>query len=272
MNGQGEPAHDDGAKAAYEAFAPVYDEFTEHHDYALWLGNLMPVLERHGLQGRHLLDVACGTGNSFLLMLERDWVVTACDIAPSMIEQAKGKMCAAAPVEFAVADMRELPVFGEFDLVWCLDDAVNYLLTETELERGLSNMAANLADSGILAFDLNTLHSFRTFFAEEFIVEGAKHRMIWRGQGSPLATPRTIGEATFTIEPIDPQAKDIPPQVHRERHFPEEVVLRAMEAAGLRPLGVYGHHYDAVFQQPLDEDRHTKAVYLARKAEPTERG
>ena len=30
--------------------------------------------------------------------------------------------------------MRELPVFGEFDLVWSLDDAVNYLLSAEELE------------------------------------------------------------------------------------------------------------------------------------------
>jgi SAM-dependent methyltransferase len=260
-----EPSNDDGAKAAYEAFAPVYDEFTEHHDYGLWLGNLMPVLERHGLQGRRLLDVACGTGNSFLLMLESGWTVTACDISPSMVERAQAKVPADSPVKVAVADMRDLPVFGEFDLVWCLDDAVNYLLTQVELERALAGMAANLSLDGILAFDLNTLHSFRTFFADEFVVEGTGRRMIWSGQGSELAGPGTIGEATFTVEPVDSRAERIPPQLHRERHFPEGVVLQAIEAAGLRPLVVYGHHYDAVFQQPLDEDRHTKAVYLARK-------
>lgn len=198
-------------------------------------------------------------------MLERGWVVTACDIAPSMIERAKAKVSESAPVEFAIADMRDLPVFGGFDLVWCLDDAVNYLLSESELGQTLAGMAANLNSGGILAFDLNTLHSFRTFFAEEFVVEGPEHQMIWKGQGNSLAGPGTIGEATFTVEPVDSRAARIPSQVHRERHFPEEVVLRAIETADLRPLGVYGHHYDAVFQQPLDEDRHTKAVYLACK-------
>ena len=38
--------------------------------------------------------------------------------------------------------MRELPAFGEFDLVWCLDDAVNYLLSTEELEQALSGMRA----------------------------------------------------------------------------------------------------------------------------------
>ena len=37
------------AEQAYEAVAPVYDDFTAHHDYELWLGNLLPKLRLHGL-------------------------------------------------------------------------------------------------------------------------------------------------------------------------------------------------------------------------------
>jgi hypothetical protein len=44
-------------EAAYEAIAPVYDEFTANHNYELWLRNLLPALERHGLKGQRLLDV-----------------------------------------------------------------------------------------------------------------------------------------------------------------------------------------------------------------------
>ncbi len=40
------------AEIAYEAIAPVYDDFTAHHDYELWLGALLPKAERHGLGGR----------------------------------------------------------------------------------------------------------------------------------------------------------------------------------------------------------------------------
>ena len=79
------------AEQAYEAIAPVYDDFTAHHDYELWLGNLLPKLRRHGLNGHRLLDVGCGTGKSFIPMLERGWKVTACDISPSMLELARAK-------------------------------------------------------------------------------------------------------------------------------------------------------------------------------------
>jgi SAM-dependent methyltransferase len=248
------------AEEAYEAIAPVYDDFTAHHDYELWLGNLLPKLRHHGLRGRRLLDVGCGTGKSFLPMLERGWEVTACDISPSMLELALAKAGAAA--QLSVADMRELPVFGEFDLVWSLDDAVNYLLSAEELGSALSGMRANLAPGGLLMFDVNCLQSYRTFFAEVQRVERNGRRMIWRGQGSPDAPPGSISEARFEIE----SEGEVEIHVHRQRHFPEAQVHELLEAAGLECLDVFGHGFDAVPKQPVEEQIHSKAVYLARRA------
>jgi SAM-dependent methyltransferase len=248
------------AEQAYEAVAPVYDDFTAHHDYELWLGNLLPKLRLHGLSGRRLLDVGCGTGKSFLPMLERGWEVTACDISPAMLELARSKVGTA--VQLSVADMQELPVYGEFDLVWCLDDAVNYLLSEEELRNALSGMGANLAPGGLLMFDANCLQSYRAFFAEVQEVERGGRRMTWRGQGSADAQPGTFGEAHFEIE-ADGKVET---HVHRQRHFPEAQVREALEATGLECLDVYGHGFDAVLKQPVEELVHTKAVYIAGRA------
>lgn len=253
------------AERAYEAIAPVYDDFTAHHDYELWLGNLLPQLRRHGLRGKRLLDVGCGTGKSFIPMLERGWEVTACDISPGMLERAGEKADGAA--RLAVADMRELPAFGRFDLVWALDDAVNYLLSEEELRDALAGMRRNLAPRGLVLFDVNTLESYRTFFAEREVVEANGRRLIWEGRTPPDAPPGSVCEARFAVEPLDPAAEiDVPPRLHRERHFPEAAVLAALEAAGLECLDVFGHDVDAVLRQPLDELAHAKAVYIARAA------
>jgi hypothetical protein len=54
--------------------------------------------------------------------------------------------------------------------------------------------------------------------------------------------------------------------MHRQRHFPEAVVLAALKLAGLECLDVYGHGFDAVPKQPLDEAMHSKTVYIARAA------
>jgi ubiquinone/menaquinone biosynthesis C-methylase UbiE len=250
------------AEIAYEAVAAVYDDFTAHHDYPLWLGNFLPKLEVHGLQKGKLLDVACGTGKSFLWMLKGGWEVTACDLSPSMLEQARAKI--GTEVSLSVADMRALPRFGQFDLVWALDDAVNYMLSGDELVAALTGMRRNLAPNGLLMFDLNTLHAYRTFFAETQIVEKGGRKLVWEGSAPPDVGPGRICEARFHAEPSDGPHGSVAPHVHLQRHFPAAEALAAIESAGLACLDVYGHGHDAVPQQPLDELVHHKAVFICQ--------
>lgn len=241
---------------AYESCAVAYDDLTAHHDFGLWLSSLMPELNRHGLAGNRLLDVACGTGNSFKVMAARGWEVVGCDISPAMIGLARAK--ANDSVRLEVADMRELPVFGAFDLVWALTDPLNYLLDADELTMTLEGMRRNLAPGGLAVFDLNTLRMYRTEFAETEVIETEKGRLVWEGRTPSDVEPGAVCEAWLGYD-LEQSAS-----VHRQRHFPEEVTRGVLEASGLECLDVFGHVEDAVFRQPLDEDRHLKAIYVAR--------
>jgi len=254
------------ARAAYEALAPFYDQFTAHYDYEVWLENLIPALERQGLAKIGcLLDVGCGSGKSFLPMVDRGWSVTACDISPAMVALAQSK-AEDKRVEVSVADARYLPDFGAFDLVWCLDDVLNYLPSLPDLRTALGRMAKNLGPKGLLAFDLNTLLSFRTFWAQETVIERAGRRMTWKGRADANGPPGMIAEANILVEPLSVDDPGVPvTSLHRQRHHPEAGVLQAIDSAGLSCIGVYGIHHDAVMQQPLDEGDHTKAIYLARQ-------
>lgn len=249
------------AERTYEAIAPVYDDFTAHHDYEGWFAELLPALELRGLRGQRLLDVGCGTGKSFLPMLARGWEVTACDISPAMLKLAREK--AGNAVRLSVADMRELPDFGEFDLVWALDDAINYLLSVAELEQALRGMRGNLAPTGLLLFDVNALQAYRTFFAETAVVERDGRRLVWRGQASPEMAPGSICEAHLDVEGDESGIESGHLGTHRQRHFPEEEILGALDRAGLECLDFFGHGYDGILRQPLDETTHTKAIFIA---------
>lgn len=244
------------AQRTYEAMAPVYDAFTGHYESEAWIADLVKALERRGLTGERLLDVGCGTGTSFLPMLAQGWEVTGCDISPAMLELARGK--AGDAVKLAAADMLDLPEFGEFDLVWALDDAINYLLSPEELGRALAGMRANLAPTGLLLFDVNELQAYRTFFAETTVVEREGRRLIWRGQASADVPPGSICESRMEIAPGEVLT-------HRQRHFPEAEVQAALSGAGLECLDVYGHGLDGIPTQPL-APTHTKAIYIARAA------
>jgi len=255
------------AEQTYEAMAPVYDDFTAHHDYDAWLADLVVLLERNGLRGKRLLDVGCGTGKSFLPMLPKGWEATGTDLSPSMLELAREK--AGEGVRLELADMRELPVFGEFDVAWALDDAINYLLSEDELVQALVGMRDNLAPTGLLLFDVNALTAYRTFFAETSVVERGGRKLIWRGLATPDVAPGSICESRLEVAPGDADVDaiapgEVPSLTHRQRHFPEADVLAAFERAEMECLDVYGHGFDGIPRQPLDESTHTKAIYVAR--------
>lgn len=247
----------DPAFSAYELTAEHYDEFTAHHDYELWLGNLLPALEELGLRGDRLLDVACGTGKSFLPMLERGWDVVAVDLSPAMLARARAK---APQTALYALDMRALPKLGEFNLVWCLDDALNYLLSRGDLARALKSVARNLAVDGLALFDLSTLATYRTFFAERQEVELSTGRLVWRGLGSAQVAGGSEVEASLEAE--DASGCTVWRAVHRQRHFRVEEVRSAVALAGLEVKAVYGHGHDARLEQPLDEVRHAKAIFV----------
>jgi SAM-dependent methyltransferase len=251
------------ARSAYDATAPFYDEFTANHDYEKWLGSLLPAAERLGLRGARLLDLGCGTGKSFLPLLERGWEVTACDISPGMLERAKAKV--GEGVRLELADIRALPRFGEFDLILCLDDCVNYLLSREQLKSCLIGARRNLAPGGLLIFDTNTLLSFRTFFASSVTVKGRSGRIVWQGGASPSMSPGSTIEATLElIGDRGARSEAAPPALHRQHHFPPREVCEALVEADLDCRAVFGHGLDAQLEQPLDEARHTKAIFIAR--------
>jgi len=253
------------AEVAYEAIAPVYDSFTAHHDYETRIAMLLALAAEHGLRrgASRVLDVGCGTGKSFTPLLDRGWEVTACDISPSMAALARER--AGDRVRIEVADMRELPVFGSFDVGLCIDDAVNYLHSADELATTLRAVAANLEPDGLLIFDSNTLAVYRTFFAEHLEVEADGMRMTWEGHGDGNPRPGAIAEASFSFESLTGGGPTAPPEVHRQRHHPEPEVRATITAAGLELTAVYGHGPDGVPCQPMSEDDHTKAIYVVRK-------
>ena len=251
----------DGVLGTYETFAPFYDSFTSEYPYDEWLSDLEGWARECGLRGRRLLDVACGTGNSFLPMLARGYEVVGCDLSPSMLARARGK--AGGRAEVVGADMRALPWRERFDLVTCIDDSMNYLLTTADLVAALDSMCRALAPHGLAVFDTNALAAYRTGFAGEMSLEADGNSFRWRGEGNGSHEPGALGAAT--IELLVPGAEPLVIGRHVQRHHPVAVVREACEAAGLELLGVRGANPDGGLDPEPDEERHMKIAFMTRR-------
>ncbi|HYQ79018.1 MAG TPA: class I SAM-dependent methyltransferase [Solirubrobacterales bacterium] len=247
----------DTVREAYDVFAPVYDEFNRDYLCERWTGRLLEKAEEQGMGGKRLLDVACGTGLSSLPMLDRGWAVTGCDISPAMLELAREKV--GDRVELLEADMRELPDLGEFDLIWAINDPLNYLLSVEELEAAFDGMRRNLAPHGIALFDINTLVTYRNYFSKDIVIEEKGKTLVWSGQ----QTEAEIAPGMFAEARFDSPGHAELAHVHRQRHFGRAEVLAALERVGLRCVSVFGE-LNGELSPGVDEDLHTKSVYLCR--------
>src|SRR5215207_5479002 len=227
----------DFAREANDRFAPHYDAFNAQYQYEQWVRRLLNCADGAGnLQRRRLLDLGCGTGLSFLPLLQSGWTVVACDVSPEMVAaaQARGRVNSGGGATVLVGDMRDLPdskvLSGPFDLIWAVNDAINYLLSADELQATLEGIRSRLAPDGVALFDVNTLDTYRTFFAEEFKREADGKTIKWTGR----VDPRSASAGMVAEARIEVCGKPDSVHVHRQRHFSESVVRGAIQVAGLR--------------------------------------
>jgi SAM-dependent methyltransferase len=249
--------------SAYDGLAPHYDAFTAGYEYGRWLDALEALAIEHGLAGKRLLDIGCGTGKSFIPMLGRGYEVVACDLSPSMVERAREK---ARDVEVVVADMRQLPRLGAFDLITCLDDAVNYLTSPGELRAAMRGFARNLGPGGVALFDANTLTTYGTAFASDSALDRDGAFICWRGEADPDPEPGMLASAWIEVfEAADDGSWRRSRTRHLQRHHPREEVAAAVAGAGLELVAVRGQSPGARLDAEPDESLHSKVVYVARR-------
>jgi SAM-dependent methyltransferase len=250
----------DAATPAYDVLAPFYDTFTAHHDHEHWVAALERLAREYGLRGRRVLDIACGTGKSCAPFVARGYAVTGCDGSQAMLDRARVRL--PASVRLVRRDLRALGRLGRFDLVCCIDDGLNYLLHEAELVLALRGMAAQRRRGALVLFDLNTLATYRGFFATETTVSTPSHDLCWRGLAPAAFAPGEVARARLDV--VAREGGEPVRTVHRQRHHTPAVVDRALAAAGLELVARRGQDLAGAIDRELDERRHTKALYIAR--------
>jgi SAM-dependent methyltransferase len=255
----------DQAQEAYDGLAPHYDAFTHGYDYERWLDALARLAAEHGNGGRRLLDVGCGTGKSFVPMLARGFSVVACDLSPEMAAIAREKVDTGV-AQVLVADMRDLPVLGSFDLITCLDDAVNHLASARELEAAACGFARNLAPGGVAIFDANTLATYRSSFSGDAAMDRDGSFICWRGEAAGEVGPGETASAWIEVFEPDPSGLWRRTRTrHVQRHHPRCEVERALASAGLELCAALGQSPGVRLDPEPDELLHSKVVYVARR-------
>jgi SAM-dependent methyltransferase len=247
--------------APYDVLAPVYDLLTGDYAYGSWVRELVTLARGHGLLGDRALDVACGTGNGTVPLLDLCYEVTGCDLSGAMLDAARLRTHGRA--RLLEADVLAMPVLGRFDLATCLGDVPNHLGSVDEVRTALTGIRRNLRPGGMLLFDLNLLVAYRA--VPDLTLRDESRVVTWWGAPAEISEPGGAGEVVIDVFEREGGLWRRSQCRQPHRHHPLPAVLAAVAAAGLEVVAVHGHVPGVGLQPRADESLHSKAVVLARR-------
>ena len=223
--------------AGYSALPPVYDRWQRSYgsDYTtLIFPRLRATLATLNLAPGRMVDLACGTGSLALLMARDGWQVTGIDASPGMILEARRKAARAqCSVTFSRQDMRTFRAGANVDLITCMFDSLNHLLTLRDLRRALVAVRSNLRPGGYFIFDLNNERCYRHHWRGDSAMHGGDFAVILE---SRYDRQRRMGSIDVTV--FDREGKGFRRQRERvrERYYPRREVWPALRAAGFKNI------------------------------------
>ena len=175
---------------------------------------------------RRVLDLGCGDGRIGLALLEDDphREIVGIDVSRALMGDA------APPFTFVQADMRDIPLDEEFDLVVAANDPFAHLLEDADRARAIAEARRLLARDGLLVIDGlyvapqddATASTPDGVVRERQLTDGTRVREVWRARGGHRYEVRYTYERGGA-EPVTAET------VMRSWH-PGEVALRECSA------------------------------------------
>lgn len=186
-----------------------------------------------------LLDVPSGNGRHALALAERGYRVTGVDLSAEFVAEARAR-AGGLPVDFVLADMRELPSEASFGGAYCLGNSFGYLAHEgtqqflAAVARALTPGARFVLHSGTIA---------------ECLLPSLVERREMRIQDVRMLSVSRYDAAASVLETAYTFSRGGEEQagVARYHIYTAAELARMIEAAGLRVQARYGSFARAPF-------------------------
>lgn len=152
----------------YTVLPMFYDALNsdvDYNEYVNYISRNAPI------EGAHLLDLGCGTGDIAVLLSKKGANVTALDISPEMLALASHKASNAhARVFYTCQDMTSFSTGMAYDTVVSTFDSLNYITTKRGLISAFSAVACELKEGGLFLFDMNSEYKFKNVYSDNSYV------------------------------------------------------------------------------------------------------
>ncbi len=220
---------------AYEALAPIYDDFMDNISYDTWFSYIHVLLMNNGIKRGTVLDLGCGTGEVTWRLDRAGYESIGLDISSEMLEKAREKC---PDTLFIQQDMREMELFGTVEAVVSICDSMNYLVERRDFIEVLKRVNNYLEKDGIFIFDLKTIHFFEKTVGNRVIADNRINAtVIWDNEYNEKTYINTSDITLFTRTEGEYYRKS--EEVHVQRAYTLEDVQSMIQEAGLELVSLY---------------------------------
>lgn len=225
-----------------EGFSAVYTT-SRYAVFSQRLAKLaLSLIEKYRAPGTRLLDLACGAGAGTAVLSRAGFEVTGVDQSPVMLRYARDLAHSRGlSIDFQPGAMESFVVEGKFDVVTCLFDALNYLLTEQALSAAFARVAGALRPEGLFVFDMNTVHGLATRWGTKDVVSTNRPNLFEVNQNR-FDADTEINTTTTTVF-VRKEGSELFQrftEVHCERGYPIPLLLNLLETAEFETIAALG--------------------------------
>ncbi|MBM7584752.1 putative TPR repeat methyltransferase [Bacillus pakistanensis] len=224
---------------SYEKFAYIYDYLMKDVPYDSWVDFVIHQASENDVKGKQLLDIACGTGELSLKLVEQGFHVTGVDLSEDMLHIANDKSIEKG-VELSLfqQDMSELNGLGEYDIITIFCDSLNYLETEDDVKRTFECVRQHLKKGGLFMFDIHSIYKMSQIFMNQtFTYNDTQVSYIWDcfpGNGANSVEH----ELTFFVRQSSGRLYERVEELHKQRTYPINTVRQWLEDAGYSIMSI----------------------------------
>ncbi len=245
-------------------FAEIYDDVMKYVPYQYWFRYLKDLLKYYNHQPESVLELASGTSNMTLKLINLQSVnkITALDLSSAMLARAAEKLeieLKESPdlnkfsvqttemdyllqkdqkqinIDFKSQDMTDFYFENKFDLITSFFDSLNYLTDIDQLQSCFESAAASLKNNGLFIFDMNSIGRINSIEEKSFVIEGESYECFWE---DIVKAEENLWQVKLKICPNNDQLPCFE-ETHSERGYKINTILRLLKSSGFQAVDVY---------------------------------
>ncbi|MFW5979352.1 MAG: class I SAM-dependent DNA methyltransferase [Halanaerobium sp.] len=245
-------------------FAEIYDDVMKNVPYHYWFRYLKDLLKYYRHRPESVLELASGTSNMTLKLIDLDSVreITALDLSSAMLAKAAEKLENKVKkssefnnflakkdkmgyqlqqrerqltLNFRDQNMTDFSFSRKFDLIVSFFDSLNYLTDIDQLQSCFENTADSLTEDGLFIFDMNSIGRIKTIEEKSFVIEGDSYDCFWE---DIVKKKENLWQVKLKICPDNDQLPCFE-ETHSERGYKIETIMRLLKNSGFKAVDIY---------------------------------